>query len=476
MKRIKYLIVGIITLFVFNLDVNAAANLYTSKSTVYKGDSFTTGVSLSGVASWEVHVTSSGPVKNCSINAADATENAANGSKNYSVNCETTGTGTINIKLTGNTTTEDFNNVNISGSKTVSVINKPVTNNTSSNNNKNNTANNNKNNTSNKKKSSINYLSSLEIEGVELSPKFSKDTNEYTAEVENEVKKIKINAKVQDSKSSVSGTGEKSVTEGMNKFNVVVTAENGAKKTYVIKLTVKEADPIKITLNEKVYTVIRKKDDLPSVSTYYDDKIINIEDEEIPAYYSEVTKLLLIGMKDEDGKTNLYIYDENKKTYKLYNEIKFNQIVLYNIDFPKSKIPVNYKKYTETIDEKELTVYKLNKDSKYSLIYGINVETGKENIYKYDKQENTLQIFEREEQKLLEEEIEQYKKLIMIFGGVILVLVLLVTIGFTRKPKNKNVIVKEENMDTEFLTKKELKKIEKENKKLNKKIKNKEEA
>ena len=63
----------------------------------------------------------------------------------------------------------------------------------------------------------------------------------------------------------------------------------------------------------------------------------------------------------------------------------------------------------------------------------------------------------------------------MILGGAILVLILLVTIGFTRKPKQKEVI-KEENIDTEFLTKKELKKIEKENKKLNKKIKNKEEA
>ena len=99
------------------------------------------------------------------------------------------------------------------------------------------------------------------------------------------------------------------------------------------------------------------------------------------------------------------------------------------------------------------TVYKLSKDSKYSLIYGINVETGKENVYKYDKNENTLQIFEREEQKLLEEELEKYKKLIMILGGVILVLILLVTIGFTRKPKQKKEVI--ENVDEDFLTKKE---------------------
>ena len=62
----------------------------------------------------------------------------------------------------------------------------------------------------------------------------------------------------------------------------------------------------------------------------------------------------------------------------------------------------------------------------------------------------------------------------MILGGAILVLILLVTIGFTGKPKQKKEVI--ESVDEDFLTKKEIKKIEKENKKLNKKYKNKEEA
>ena len=69
-------------------------------------------------------------------------------------------------------------------------------------------------------KSSNNKLTSLSIDGVELSPKFSKDTLTYKGNVENSNKSIPINATKEDNTSSMTGTGYKQLVEGTNKFNL----------------------------------------------------------------------------------------------------------------------------------------------------------------------------------------------------------------------------------------------------------------
>ena len=35
---------------------------------------------------------------------------------------------------------------------------------------------------------------------------------------------------------------------------------------------------------------------------------IEIDDQEVQSYYSDTTELTLVGLKDEDGKVELYIY------------------------------------------------------------------------------------------------------------------------------------------------------------------------
>ena len=62
--------------------------------------------------------------------------------------------------------------------------------------------------------------------------------------------------------------------------------------------------------------------------------------------------------------------------------------------------------------EKLKPSYKKNKKSNYALIYGMNVETGKKHIYMYDKEEDTLQIYNDELNDVSDEKIEQYKMLL----------------------------------------------------------------
>lgn len=69
---------------------------------------------------------------------------------------------------------------------------------------------------------------------------FKEGTTSYNATVPNNVEQVEVYATVQDSKATVTGTGNKKLNVGNNKLDVVVTAENGTKKTYTINVTREE--------------------------------------------------------------------------------------------------------------------------------------------------------------------------------------------------------------------------------------------
>lgn len=235
-------------------------------------------------------------------------------------------------------------------------------------------------------KSSINYLSSLSIEGVELSPAFDKETTEYDVTLEAGTNSVIVNGTKESSVSYVTGLGDVTVSEGVNFISVVVTAENGAKRTYNIRATVLEESPIIVNVNGSDKTLIRKALALPSASDYYVLSSISIDDVEIPAYVSEITGYTLVGLKDDSGNVSLYRYDNN--SYLEYNEFGFNSIRISLLD---TDIPKGYSLGSITIGEKEYPAYL--KDGAYPLIYGVNLETGESNFYSYDSSENTIQKF-----------------------------------------------------------------------------------
>ena len=86
-------------------------------------------------------------------------------------------------------------------------------------------------------KSSDATLKELSIKEGKLSPKFDKSENEYTLTVPNEVTKLNITATPNDSKATVSVKGNKDLKVGENTVTILVTAEDGTTKNYVIKVT-----------------------------------------------------------------------------------------------------------------------------------------------------------------------------------------------------------------------------------------------
>lgn len=295
-----------------------------------------------------------------------------------------------------------------------------------------------------------NYLKSLSVEGATLSPEFNKDTLEYTVELEPETTSIKVNATKEDSTASITGTGDITVSEGDNNIKIVVTAQNGNERVYVINAKVKELSPINVKVDKKDFTVIRKKDVLAEYmpTSTYKETTVKISNEDVPAFESEITGFILVGLKDSEGNIALYLYDTKKDSYSKYSEIGGNKITLYPLEVDKSvEIPSEYKKTTIKIGEEKFIAYKLSSGSHYSLIYGINIETGKKGLYLYDAKEETLQRYNTEEVEKLTEKIDMYNIVILSALGLIVVLciiLIIMSVKMLKRKKKTKLIQKEE--------------------------------
>ena len=87
-----------------------------------------------------------------------------------------------------------------------------------------------------------NYLASLEVSGVSLTPTFDGAKTNYSVIVENGVSSITINATPVVSKAKVTGTGTYSLRVGSNPFSIVCKSESGEERVYTITV-VREGTP-----------------------------------------------------------------------------------------------------------------------------------------------------------------------------------------------------------------------------------------
>lgn len=280
-----------------------------------------------------------------------------------------------------------------------------------------------------------NNLSALEVEGFTLTPEFKTDILEYSVVVPENTKEVNIKATVQDKRASVNGIGTQAVNPGANKFSVVVRAQSGAEKTYVINVEVKDENPINVAVNGKNYTVVKIKENLPAASLYTE-TTININGFEIPAYKNDNTNLVLVGLKNEEGNISLYIYNKDKNEYQEYNEIGVNKITIYPLT--SNEEIKGYKKDTITINGVKVDGYYYTKDSDYVIIYGINVETGDKGFYMYDKKMQSLIKYNDEYIIDLNKKIGLYSYIIIGFSGVfILMIIIMIALAKKRSGKQK---------------------------------------
>lgn len=243
-----------------------------------------------------------------------------------------------------------------------------------------------------------NNLSSLSVEGADLSPSFNKNITEYQATLPVDTTKAKIIATAQDSKASITGAGEVDVVDGINKIEIIVTAEHGEKKKYVINLTVQELDPVKVKVDGKTYTVVRKKGQVENMPVGFTETTIKIGDQDVCAYQSEIAKILLVALKDNEGNIKLFIYDKNKNSYTSFMEAKGGEVNLLILNNEKIKTPLDFVKTSFKINDLKIEGYKYryDKNDNYYLVYAKNLETGDEGFYLYDKKNSTFSRYYKE--------------------------------------------------------------------------------
>lgn len=86
-----------------------------------------------------------------------------------------------------------------------------------------------------------NYLKSLSVTGQTLTPAFRGDTTSYSLIVDGKVSSVTISAAPVAAKSSVSGTGTKTLKTGTNTYKITCKSERGTSKTYTLTIVKKAA-------------------------------------------------------------------------------------------------------------------------------------------------------------------------------------------------------------------------------------------
>lgn len=292
------------------------------------------------------------------------------------------------------------------------------------------------------------YLKSLGVEGYSISPAFSKETYEYTLEVENDVEHVNITGGVEDSTARVNGLGSVDLTEGANKFEIVVTAQKGNTLKYTINIERKELDPISVDIEGGNYTIVRKSDALPSMTTFTVGTA-TYGDVEIPALVND--DLTLIGLKNNDGEVSVYIY-ENGKITKKYIELKSNLMVVNPIDLVESKNLSFLKKTNIEINGLKVDAYKVE-GSNNLIIYGYNLETKEKGYYLFNTKDSTIYPMDENITESLNGLLNNYRYVIFACLGVIVLL--LIILIFKRKKKSKVIPIEEKKIETKEAEKSE---------------------
>lgn len=411
MKKIGYIFIFILS-FIFIMKANAFS--INGPSSVYVGENIAVTVEAYGltgrfdISSSNGYVVSGGELKWLE-----------NESHTFYFTASNAGWATITVNAT-NVSDSEGNEISGSRSFSINVIEKsapqPIY--------------------INRTYSDNNFLSNLAIDGYELTPGFDKNTLEYKVELIPGTEKAHVVASSESDVASIRGTGDIDVTDGMNTINIVVIAENGNERTYVIKAHMDEKDPINVTIDKEKYTVIKKKE-LVEPKEGYDETIVKINGFDIPALYNPVTGNILVGLKDSNGNIDLFLYESKTGEYKKFIELSFNGVNLLVLDDDNSI----YKKSIKKINDVETPTYELKYDSEKYLIYGTNTSTGNTGYYLYDPLENTLQRYNMDEVINLTKQRDKLILIIKLLGTLCIIsIVFMIVIHKTveRKEINKN--------------------------------------
>ena len=123
--------------------------------------------------------------------------------------------------------------------------------------------------------------------------------------------------------------------------------------------------------------------------------------------------------------------------YQYYQELSLGKVVLATLSIPDDKIIKDYTKSKININNEEVECL-VHDEFGITLVYGKNVETGKTNYYIYEKEENTLQRYDENIFKKINNKINLYTYIILGSGGVIVLLIIILIVAISKSKKKLN--------------------------------------
>lgn len=278
-------------------------------------------------------------------------------------------------------------------------------------------------------------LSSLKVGSATLSPSFSPDTYEYSATVPAGTKKAVISLGTKDSGATydISGT---SLSVGSNTVTIKVTAPDGTRKTYTIKITrpadpvTQEPDepeeptqpeepveePITVTVDGVTYQVAKTLDGL-TLPEGFESSAYTYQESEITVAKGLGKPLVLFWLADENGENGaFYIYDETTSALSRYRDITSGQKIytLMTLTDPAA-VPAGYTESSITIGEETVTAWSADETGEIVLLYAMNWD-GQTGFYRYDTVEQTMQRYVAETQVVAEQPedtVDEEKELLL---------------------------------------------------------------
>lgn len=345
MKKVKILGMFAFLIVILSLTSVYAANasISSNKTTAYVGDSVKVTVTIKAAA-WNLGVSGSA---SGSIIGYNAEGNNQTVTKTYSIS--TSKEGKYTVYLTGDITDANEINTNVNKSVTITVKKKATTNNTNNtkNNNTSNTKNTNTNtkNTTTKKSSNANLSKiTLGVEGLS----FNKSQTTYTVKVGEDVNKLAISVKTEDSKATYTISGNKDFKAGTNVVKITVSAEDGTTKVYKINVekegNIEESSSslVNLIIEDMKFTVPFEK----NITEYTAEKI------------KYTSKLNILPYTEAEEATYEIIGNENLK-------VGENEIIIKVTSKDKSTT-TEYKVKFEMLSEEETNALKSLEVSPYS--------------------------------------------------------------------------------------------------------------
>lgn len=243
------------------------------------------------------------------------------------------------------------------------------------------------------------YLSKLSVGQGSLSPAFSKDTMNYTVNVDGSVSSLTVSATAADSKAKVAVNGNKNLKEGSNTVTVVVTAEDGkTKKTYTITVNRGPAPTPTPTPTPTPGLVVKVGDaDLTLRDTFEGDlpegfagDTVDMDGYKVAMATNEDKSITLVQMDDN----NFYVKGENG-TYYRYRPLNASVRQYTAVPVPEDEeIPEGFTETTAEVFGTSMKAWKTEADKEIALLY-LRSPEGEEGWYLFDSKEGTVQRYRK---------------------------------------------------------------------------------